>query len=50
MSSPTLFRLTALAGVVSALVLVFNFLRRVEVVPDIAATQALAPLSAPRSG
>ncbi len=46
MSSPTLFRLTALAGVVSALVLVFNFLRRAEVVPDIAATQALAPLSA----
>jgi hypothetical protein len=41
-----LFRLTALAGIASAVVLVFNFLRRAEVVPDVAATQALAPLSA----
>jgi hypothetical protein len=46
MTSPALFRLTAIAGIASALVLVFNFLRRAEVVPDLAATQALAPLSA----
>jgi hypothetical protein len=46
MTSPPLFRLTALAGVASAVVLVFNFLRRAEVVPDVAGTQALAPLSA----
>ena len=46
MTSPALFRLSALAGIASAVVLVFNFLRRAEVVPDVAATQALAPLSA----
>lgn len=46
MTTPALFRLTALAGIASAVVLVFNFLRRAEVVPDVAATQALAPLSA----
>jgi hypothetical protein len=46
MSTPALYRLTALAGLTSALVLVFNFLRRAEVVPDVAATQALAPLAA----
>ena len=46
MTSSALFRLTALAGIASAVVLVFNFLRRAEVVPDLAATQALAPLSA----
>ncbi|MGH8968464.1 MAG: hypothetical protein ACRDV1_00805 [Actinomycetes bacterium] len=46
MTSTVLFRLTALAGIASAVVLVFNFLRRAEVVPDVAATQALAPLSA----
>ncbi len=46
MTSPALFRLTAVAGIASAVVLVFNFLRRAEVVPDLAATQALAPLSA----
>ena len=46
MTTPALFRLTALAGIASAVVLVFNFLRRAEVVPDLAATQALAPLSA----
>jgi len=46
MTTPALLRLTALAGIVSAVVLVFNFLRRAEVVPDVAATQALAPLSA----
>jgi hypothetical protein len=46
MTTPALFRLTAIAGLVSAVVLVFNFLRRAEVVPDLAATQALAPLSA----
>jgi hypothetical protein len=46
MTTPALLRLTALAGIVSAVVLVFNFLRRAEVVPDLAATQALAPLSA----
>jgi len=45
-TSSALFRLTALAGIASAVVLVFNFLRRAEVVPDLAATQALAPLSA----
>jgi len=46
MSTPALFRRTALAGLTSALVLVFNFLRRAGVVPDVAATQALAPLAA----
>ena len=46
MPAPALFRLTALAGLASAVVLVFNFLRRAEVVPDVAGTQALAPLSA----
>lgn len=46
MTTPALFRLTALAGIASAVVLVFNFLRRAEVVPDVAATQVLAPLSA----
>ena len=46
MATPALLRLTALAGLASAVVLVFNFLRRAEVVPDVAATQALAPLSA----
>jgi len=45
-TTPALFRLTALAGLASAAVLVFNFLRRAEVVPDVAGTQALAPLSA----
>jgi hypothetical protein len=46
MSSPSLLRVTTVAGLISAAVLVFNFLRRAEVVPDVAATQALAPLSA----
>src|SRR3954454_18731731 len=46
MTTPALLRLTALAGLTSALVLVFNFLRRADVVPDIAGTQALAPLAA----
>jgi len=46
MTTPALLRLTALAGIASAVGLVFNFLRRAEVVPDVAATQALAPLSA----
>jgi hypothetical protein len=46
MTTPALFRVTALAGMASAVVLVFNFLRRAEVVPDLAPTQALAPLSA----
>src|SRR5688572_32555485 len=46
MTSPALFRLTAIAGIASAVMLVFNFLRRAEVVPDLAATQALAPLAA----
>ena len=46
MTTPALLRLTALAGITSAVVLVFNFLRRAEVVPDVAATQALAPLAA----
>jgi hypothetical protein len=46
MTTPVLFRLTALSGIASAVVLVFNFLRRAEVVPDIAVTQPLAPLSA----
>lgn len=46
MTTPALLRLTALAGLTSALVLVFNFLRRAEVVPDVPATQALAPLAA----
>src|SRR3954463_319146 len=46
MTTPALLRLTALAGIASAVVLVFNFLRRANVVPDVAATQALAPLAA----
>ncbi len=46
MTYASLFRLTALAGVASAVVLVVNFLRRAGVVPDLASTQALAPLSA----
>jgi hypothetical protein len=46
MNTPALFRLTALAGLTSALVLVFNFLRRAGAIPDLAATQALAPLAA----
>ena len=46
MTSPSLLRVTTFAGLTSAVVLVFNFLRRAEVVPDVAATQALAPLSA----
>jgi hypothetical protein len=46
MTSPSLLRVTTLAGLISAVGLVFNFLRRAEVVPDVAATQALAPLSA----
>jgi len=46
MTSSSLFRLTAVAGVASAVGLVFNFLRRAGVVPDLASTQALAPLSA----
>ena len=39
MTSPALLRLTALAGLASAVGLVFNFLRRAEVVPDVAATR-----------
>ena len=46
MTSPSLLRITTLSGLASAAVLVFNFLRRAEVVPDVAATQALAPLAA----
>ena len=33
MTTPALFRLTALAGIASAVVLVFNFLRRAGLVP-----------------
>ena len=46
MTTSALFRLTALAGLASAAVLVVNFLRRAGVVPDLASIQALAPLSA----
>lgn len=45
-TTSSLFRATAVAGMASGALLVFNFLRRAEVVPDVAFTQALAPLSA----
>lgn len=46
MHPASLYRASAAAGIASAALLVFNFLRRGGVAPDNATTQALAPLSA----
>lgn len=45
MSTPMLYRIAGVAGLLSALVLLFNLSRRLGIVPDVEVVRAVAPLA-----